>query len=92
MVQISERMERMRKEGIDAEPPRMTEGACSHMIFGPCTFMPLCITEDGQPIHALDHGKYEEGDTTRYMGLPKETNDSDGSTNKEVSTPEVSGP
>lgn len=70
---IAERMERMRKEGIQAEPPRITEGACSHMIFGPCKFMPLCITESGLPIPALDHGKYEKADTTRYMGLPEAT-------------------
>jgi hypothetical protein len=77
MVVVAERMERMRKDGIDAEPPRVTEGACSHMLFGPCTFMPLCITEDGNPIPALDHGKFEQGDTTKYMGLPARTNNED---------------
>jgi hypothetical protein len=70
-MEIARRMDYMERSGIYKEPPRMTEGACSHSIFGPCEFLPLCITENGDMLDPLSHGKYREANTKEYMGLTK---------------------
>jgi len=67
---VAQSMLHLVKEGMLANAPRRPE--CAGQRWGPCEFQVIHVTNQGTPIDGKLHPKYQEADTTKYMGLSED--------------------